>query len=70
MRTPPIFDLIARQGDVPQRDMFNTYNMGVGMCVTVAKADADIAVATLQTAGVDAYIFGEIAKGDEGIILC
>ncbi len=70
VRTPAIFDWIARQGEVPQRDMFNTYNMGVGMCVTVAKADADLALSVLQEAGVDAYIFGEIAKGDEGIVLC
>jgi len=50
--------------------MFNTYNMGVGMCVTVAKKDADLAVSVLQSAGVDAYMFGEIAEGDEGIVLC
>lgn len=70
VRTPAIFDLIASRGDVPERDMFNTYNMGVGMCVTVAKKDADIAVSVLQDAGVDAYIFGEIAQGNEGIVLC
>ena len=62
--------MIASRGDVPERDMFNTYNMGVGMCVTVAKKDADIAVSVLQDAGVDAYIFGEIAQGNQGIVLC
>lgn len=70
MRTPAIFDLIASRGGIPERDMFNTYNMGVGMCVTVAKKDADLAVSVLQDTGVDAYIFGEIAEGDEGIVLC
>ncbi len=70
VRTPAIFDLIASRGGIPERDMFNTYNMGVGMCVTVAKKDADLAVSVLQDTGVDAYIFGEIAEGDEGIVLC
>ena len=68
VRIPPIFDLIARRGQVPERDMFNSYNMGVGMCVTVAAADADRAVATLKENGVDAYIFGEVDAG-EGVEL-
>ncbi len=65
----PIFDLLQKTGQVPERDMFNTYNMGVGMCVTVAPTDADLAVATLKAQGVDAYIMGEIQAGDGGVEL-
>ena len=49
--------------------MYNTFNMGVGMCVTVAKEDAELALATLREAGEDAYILGEVCRGDEGVIL-
>ncbi len=66
----PIFDLIAKTGNIPERDMFNTYNMGVGMSVVVSKEDADKAIEILRTNGDDAYIIGEIVKGDEGIIIC
>ncbi len=66
----PIFDLIAKTGNIPERDMFNTFNMGVGMSVIVKKEDADLAVKTLRENGEDAYIMGEIVKSDEGVILC
>ena len=66
----PIFDLIAKEGNIPERDMFNTYNMGVGMSVVVAKEDADKALEVLRANGEDAYIIGEIVKGDEKIIIC
>ena len=65
----PIFDLIAKEGDVSERDMFNTFNMGVGMIATVAAADADKAVRVLRDCGEDAYILGEICASDEGVIL-
>ena len=65
----PIFDLIAQFGNVPQRDMFNTYNMGVGMSVVVPKDQAENALALLQSMGEDAYIIGEIVKGDEKIVI-
>ena len=65
----PIFDLIAKTGNVPERDMFNTYNMGVGMIVTVAKEDADKALKILTECGEDAYVIGEIIKGDEGVVM-
>ena len=65
----PIFELLAKTGNIPERDMFNTYNMGVGMSVVVAKNDADKALATLKAAGEDAYIIGEIEKADEKIKL-
>ena len=66
----PIFDLIAKYGNVPERDMYNTYNMGVGMVVIVDKADVDTAVATLTANGDNAYVLGEVVESDEGVILC
>ena len=66
----PIFDLIAKTGNVPERDMYNTFNMGVGMIVVVDKADADLAIATLQANGDAAYLLGEVVETDEGVILC
>ena len=65
----PIFDLIAKTGNIPERDMFNTFNMGVGMTVVVDKADAEKAVEVLKAAGEDAYILGELIKGDYGVII-
>ena len=70
VRTPAIFDLIARAGGVPERDMFNTFNMGVGMCVAVAAQDAERALAVLHENGEDAYRIGEVVPGSEGVILC
>ena len=68
--TPPIFGLIQRVGEIPGRDMYNTYNMGVGMSVVVAKADADEAVSILRAQGVEAYVYGEVVPGGEGVALC
>ncbi|MCL2545290.1 MAG: phosphoribosylformylglycinamidine cyclo-ligase, partial [Clostridia bacterium] len=70
IRTPPIFDVIARAGGIPERDMFNTFNMGVGMCLTVAKEDADRSLSLLRAAGEDAYALGEVEAGEGGIALC
>ena len=66
----PIFDLIAKKGGISERDMFNTFNMGVGMCVIVAKDDADKALEILKANGEDAYVIGEIVKSDEKITIC
>ncbi len=66
----PIFDLIAKEGNIPERDMFNTFNMGVGMSVVVAKEDADKAVEILRANGEDAYIMGEIVKSEESVVIC
>ena len=66
----PIFDLLAKTGNVPERDMFNTYNMGVGMSVVVDKNDADTALSILRANGEDAYIIGEIVSSDDGVIIC
>ena len=65
----PIFDLIAERGNVPERDMYNTYNMGVGMSVVVPAAEVDKALEILRANGETAYVIGEIVKGDEGVIL-
>ena len=66
----PIFDLIAKTGNIPERDMFNTFNMGVGMTVVVDKADADAAIAAIKAAGEDAYVLGELVDSDMGVIIC
>ena len=63
----PIFELIAEKGGISEHDMFNTYNMGVGMSVVVPAAEADKAVKILQDNGVDAYVIGEITEGEHKI---
>ena len=65
----PIFDLIAKVGNIPERDMFNTFNMGVGMSIVVDSKDADEAVKILRENGEEAYIIGDIVKSDEGVII-
>ncbi len=65
----PIFDLIAKTGNISERDMFNTFNMGVGMSIVVAKEDAEKALKILKAQGEDAYVIGEIIKSDEKVIL-
>ena len=65
----PIFDLIARRGDIPEREMFNTFNMGIGMTVVVAAEEADRAMDALRAAGEAPVRLGEIVPGEEGVIL-
>ena len=65
----PIFNLLQKTGNIPERDMYNTYNMGVGMSVVVAKEDADKALEILKTNGEDAYIIGKIVKSDTKITI-
>ena len=65
----PIFDLIMKTGNIPERDMFNTYNMGVGMSVVVPANEVEKALEILNSMGEDAYVIGEIIKGDEGVVL-
>ena len=65
----PIFNLIAKVGDIPERDMFNTFNMGVGMSVVVSPEDAPLALEILKANGEDAYVIGEIVKSDDGVEL-
>ena len=69
VRVLPIFQLIEEVGGIDNRDMFNTFNMGVGMSVVVAREDADRALRILRENGEDAYVLGEVVKSDEGVIL-
>ncbi|MBE6628997.1 MAG: phosphoribosylformylglycinamidine cyclo-ligase [Ruminococcaceae bacterium] len=66
----PIFDLIAKTGNIPERDMYNTYNMGVGMSIVVPAAEVDTALEILRANGEDAYVIGEIIEGDDGVVFC
>ena len=69
VRVLPVFDLIAKKGGVSERDMFNTYNMGVGMSLVVAPEDAEKALAILKEQGEDAYLIGEIVESEEKITI-
>ena len=66
----PIFKMIERVGNVPERDMFNTFNMGVGMSIVVPADQVETALEILRGAGEDAYVIGEIIKGDDGVVFC
>ena len=66
----PIFDLLAKTGGIDEHDMFNTFNMGVGMSVVVDKNDADKTISILKDAGEDAYVMGEVVKSDESVEIC
>ena len=64
----PIFDLIQRVGGISEHDMFNTFNMGVGMIIAVAKEDADKALEVLAANGEDAVVLGEVISGNDGVV--
>ena len=65
----PIFDLIAKVGDISERDMFNTFNMGVGMSIVVAPEDVDKALEVLTNSGEQPYVIGKIVKSDDKIVI-
>ena len=69
VRVLPIFKLIAETGNICERDMFNTFNMGVGMSIVVSKNEAELALKTLREAGEDAYVIGEVIKSEDGVII-
>ena len=69
VRVLPIFDLIARTGNIPERDMFNTFNMGVGMSVVVPAGQVDAALEILRAHGEEAYVIGEIVESEDKVIL-
>ena len=69
VRILPIFDLIQREGNISERDMFNTFNMGVGMSVVVSSEDREKALASLKASGEDAYVIGEIVSSDDKITI-
>jgi phosphoribosylformylglycinamidine cyclo-ligase len=66
---PPIFDMLAKEGNISKEMMYNTYNMGIGMLLAVDAADADKTVALAEQTGEKAYIIGEITEGEKGISL-
>ncbi|MBR5377193.1 MAG: phosphoribosylformylglycinamidine cyclo-ligase, partial [Lachnospiraceae bacterium] len=71
IRTPALFDLIAKTGNIDERTMFNTFNMGVGMTLITDRTKADEALACLKESGEDAYIIGHVEKNAEGgVVLC
>ena len=70
IQVPPIFQMLQSTGNIPERDMYNTYNMGVGMAIIVKAEDADKAVAAFRANGVDAYELGEVVTGEQKIELC
>ena len=67
---PPIFRMLAREGQIAEEMMYNTYNMGLGMIVAVAKEDVEKTVAAIKAAGEDAYVVGHIEAGEKGVTLC
>ena len=70
IHTPAIFGLLQRMGSIPEHDMFNTYNMGVGMTMVVSRDTADAALSALKVGGCNAYAVGEIVAGQEKVVLC
>lgn len=70
VRVLPIFDLIAKTGNISEHDMFNTFNMGVGMSIVVAAEDAGKALEILRAYGEDAYLIGEIVESEEKVTIC
>ena len=65
----PIFELIMSFGNIPERDMYNTYNMGVGMSIVVPAEEVETSLSILKDNGIDAYVIGQIIKGEEKVIL-
>ena len=70
IKTPAIFGLLQSRGNIPERDMFNTYNMGVGMSLIVSADTAEAALKALREAGEDAYVIGIVVKGEDKVELC
>jgi len=67
---PPIFPMLAREGGIEEKMMYNTYNMGLGMVLCVAPEQADKALESLRAAGEKAWIVGEVTDGEKGALLC
>ena len=67
---PAIFKLLAKKGDIDEHMMYNTYNMGVGMCLAIDPADADKTIAAIEDAGDKAFVLGTVVAGEKGVDLC
>ena len=70
IKTPGIFKLVQKRGNIPERDMFNTFNMGIGMIVVVSKDSCETALKVLCENGIDAYVAGDIVKGEDKVVIC
>lgn len=70
IKVPGIFHLLQKKGNIPERDMYNTYNMGIGMAMIVSRETVDEALKALKKEGCNAYVIGEITAGKEKVILC
>lgn len=70
IKTPGIFKLIQKRGNIPERDMFNTFNMGIGMIIVVSKDSCETALKVLCENGIDAYVAGDIVKGEDKVVIC
>ena len=70
VRVLPIFDVLQKEGGISEHDMFNTYNMGVGMTVIVSPEDVDQTIGVLRDHGEEAYVLGECVESEEGVIIC
>ena len=66
---PPIFEVIQRAGEIPERDMYNTFNMGIGLVIAIPNGEVGAALDVLTRAGEQAYVIGSVVKGDDGVIL-
>ena len=67
---PPIFDMLAEEGNIEEHMMYNTYNMGLGMVLAVDEADADRTMEAIRAAGESPYVVGRIEAGEKGVDLC
>ena len=67
---PPIFGLMAKEGDIDEQMMYNTFNMGLGMIVAVDPADVDKTMEAIKAAGDQPYVVGHIEAGEKGVTLC
>ena len=66
---PPIFEVIQRAGEIPERDMYNTFNMGIGLVIAIPNGEVGAALDVLTRAGEQAYVIGSVVKGDDGVVL-
>ena len=66
---PPIFEVIQRAGEIPERDMYNTFNMGIGLVIAIPNEEVGAVLDVLTRAGEQAYVIGSVVKGDDGVIL-
>ena len=69
-KIPPIFELMRRTGNLEEKMMYNTYNMGLGMVLAIDPADTDKTIAALEAAGEKAYVVGYVEAGEKGVTVC